>query len=113
MGQHKEALDILIHELCDFVGAETYCVTNGQSAGVISTVAAITHDLHQTVARSSSVAEKPLPPIVLEDEYLPPEQLTERRALFTMLFKSYIAIEDRYKEKNSRVLVVFWLIIFT
>lgn len=95
MGKHKEALDILIHELCDFVGAETYCVTNGQSTGTIATTPTITHNSHQTIARSSSLAEKPLPPIVLEDEYLVPEQLTERRALFAMLFKSYIAIEDR------------------
>jgi hypothetical protein len=94
MGKHKEALDILIHELCDFVGAETYCVTNGQSTGVIATVAT-TEDAHQIVARSSSLVDKPLPPLTMENDYLSPEQLIERRALFTMLFKSYIAIEDR------------------
>ncbi|GAN02424.1 transforming growth factor-beta receptor-associated protein 1 isoform X1 [Mucor ambiguus] len=82
MSKHKEALDILIHQLCDFVGAETYCVTNGQSTGVIPTAAL------------SLVAEKPLPPLILEDEYLSPESLIERRSLFTMLFKSYIAIQD-------------------
>ncbi|KAK4513889.1 uncharacterized protein ATC70_005896 [Mucor velutinosus] len=81
MSKHKEALDILIHQLCDFVGAETYCVTNGQSTGVIPTSASL-------------AAEKPLPPLILEDEYLSPESLNERRSLFTMLFKSYIAIQD-------------------
>lgn len=81
MSKHKEALDILIHELCDFVGAETYCVTNGQSTGVIPTIV--------------SLAEKPLPPLILDDEYLSPELLNERHLLFTMLFKSYIAIKDR------------------
>jgi len=81
MSKHKEALAILIHQLCDFVGAETYCVTNGQSTGVIPTTA--------------SLAEKPLPPLILDDEYLSPESLNERRLLFTMLFKSYIAIQDR------------------
>ncbi|CAO0793490.1 unnamed protein product [Mucor circinelloides] len=80
MSKHKEALAILIHQLCDFVGAETYCVTNGQSTGVIPTTA--------------SLAEKPLPPLILDDEYLSPESLNERRLLFTMLFKSYIAIQD-------------------
>lgn len=82
MSKHKEALDILIHQLCDFVGAETYCVTNGQSTGVIPTAAVL-------------AAEKPLPPLILEDEYLSAESLDERRSLFTMLFKSYIAIQDR------------------
>ncbi|KAI8640536.1 vacuolar sorting protein 39 domain 2-domain-containing protein [Parasitella parasitica] len=80
MSKHKEALDILIHELCDFVGAETYCVTNGQSTGVIPATVPL--------------AEKPLPPLILDDEYLSPKSLNERRSLFTMLFKSYIAIKD-------------------
>ncbi|KAI8342937.1 CNH domain-containing protein [Chlamydoabsidia padenii] len=35
LGKHQEALDILIHELGDFVGAETYCATNGRSTGII------------------------------------------------------------------------------
>lgn len=86
MSKHKEALDILIHQLCDFVGAETYCVTNGQSTGVIPTTASL---------NAAAAAEKPLPPLILEDEYLSPESLNERRSLFTMLFKSYIAIQDR------------------
>ncbi|KAL9546656.1 hypothetical protein MBANPS3_006557 [Mucor bainieri] len=90
MSKHKEALDILIHQLCDFVGAETYCVTNGQSTGVIPTTTTTT----TTTTASSSSAEKPLPPLILQDEYLSPESLSERRALFTMLFKSYIAIQD-------------------
>lgn len=103
MSKHKEALDILIHELCDFVGAETYCVTNGQSTGVIPTVVSNDDDHHQTIARSSSLAikDKPLPPLIIEekeedDQYcLSSEQLNERRILFTMLFKSYISIKDR------------------
>ncbi|KAI7898931.1 uncharacterized protein BX663DRAFT_442228 [Cokeromyces recurvatus] len=70
MNKHKEALDILIHELHDFVGAETYCVTNGKSLTLNK--------------------EK------FEEEYLSTKQLNERRALFTMLFKSYIAINNRY-----------------
>jgi hypothetical protein len=98
MGKHKEALDILIHELCDFVGAETYCVTNGQSTGVIPT-AASDDDQHQTMARSSSLAiqDKPLPALIFEQDqyYLSTEHLNERKTLFTMLFKSYISIKDR------------------
>ncbi|KAI8093371.1 uncharacterized protein BX664DRAFT_357822 [Halteromyces radiatus] len=35
LGKHQRALDILIHELGDFVGAETYCATNGKSTGII------------------------------------------------------------------------------
>lgn len=99
MAKHKEALDILIHELCDFVGAETYCVTNGQSTGVIPTTASDDDDHHQTMARSSSLAiqDKPLPSLVPEQvqDYLSIDQLNERKSLFTMLFKSYMAIEDR------------------
>lgn len=103
MSKHKEALDILIHELSDFVGAETYCVTNGQSTGVIPTAASDDNNdqpQHQIMPRSSSLAavkEKPLPILVSErdEAYLSTEQLNERKALFTMLFKSYIAIKDR------------------
>lgn len=110
MSKHKEALDILIHELCDFVGAETYCVTNGQSTGVIpddiqqAAPADEQHQKHLTPpARSSSlqnnVVDKPLPPIKLQEEeneeYLDPEQLNERKVLVTMLFKSYLDIKDR------------------
>lgn len=104
MSKHKEALDILIHELSDFVGAETYCVTNGQSTGVIPTVTSDDDDHHQTLARSSSLTinNKPLPHLyqkeeqVEEDEsYLSEENLNERRTLFTMLFKSYLSIKDR------------------
>ncbi|CAO3595317.1 unnamed protein product [Absidia cylindrospora] len=39
IGRHQEALDILIHQLGDFVGAETYCATNGKSTGIIPSVA--------------------------------------------------------------------------
>ena len=88
MSKHKEALDILIHQLGDFVGAETYCVTNGQSTGVIPSTAA-------ALPAAAAAAEKPLPPLILEDEYLSPASLDERRSLFTMLFKSYIASQDR------------------
>lgn len=83
MSKHKEALDILIHDLCDFVGAETYCVTNGQSTGVVPN------------PTKDSWTEKPLPPLIVEDEYLSLEHLNERRTLFTMLFKTYITIKDR------------------
>ncbi|KAI7897305.1 vacuolar sorting protein 39 domain 2-domain-containing protein [Mucor mucedo] len=107
MGKHKEALDILIHELSDFVGAETYCVTNGQSTGVIPAAASDDDNdqqqqqqqQHQTMPRSSSlvgVKERPLPTLIPEKDgdYLSTDQLNERKALFTMLFKSYIAIKD-------------------
>lgn len=83
MSKHKEALDILIHDLGDFMGAETYCVTNGQSTGVIPNPV------------DSSWREKPLPPLIVEDENSSLENLEERRTLFTMLFKTYIAIKDR------------------
>jgi hypothetical protein len=108
MSKHKEALDILIHELSDFVGAETYCVTNGQSTGVISSLAA-DDDVEQlhTPARSSSLnttsinQDKPLPIIPSKDleeeneEYLSPEVFNERKTLFTMLLTSYLSIKDR------------------
>lgn len=83
MRKHKEALDILIHDLSDFVGAETYCVTNGQSTGVIPN------------PETTSWQEKPLPPVIVEDEYLSPEHLKERQVLFTMLFKTYVTIKDK------------------
>ncbi|ORX54477.1 hypothetical protein DM01DRAFT_1321815 [Hesseltinella vesiculosa] len=35
LGMHQEALNTLIHELGDFVGAEIFCATNGQSTGSI------------------------------------------------------------------------------
>ncbi|KAI9472064.1 MAG: CNH domain-containing protein [Benjaminiella poitrasii] len=68
MNKHKEALEILIHDLHDFVGAETYCVTNGKSPMLNEGM--------------------------FEEDYLSSAQLNERRTLFTMLFKSYIAIKD-------------------
>lgn len=83
----------MIHELCDFVGAETYCVTNGQSTGVVP-------DDHQ---QPFSAKDKPLPIILQEDdtEYISPEHLNERKTLFTMLFKSYLAIKDRYVNERN------------
>ncbi|KAG1464110.1 hypothetical protein G6F46_003095 [Rhizopus delemar] len=83
LGMHKESLDMLIHQLSDFVGAETYCVTNGHSIGVIPSAG--------IPARSSSLAEKPLPPI---DENMSPEKIEERHILFTMLFNIYLSIND-------------------
>ncbi|RCH95262.1 transforming growth factor, beta receptor associated protein 1, partial [Rhizopus stolonifer] len=98
MNKHKEALDILIHDLCDFVGAETYCVTNGQSIGMIPPIVINTQPTTQKILpRTSSLAaavERPVPLIAIEDEYLSPENLKERSILFTMLFKSYLAIKD-------------------
>jgi hypothetical protein len=93
MNKHKKALDILIHELCDFVGAETYCVTNGQSTGVIP----------DDCQRPTSLKDKPLPIIIEEDDsnYISPENLNERKTLFTMLFKSYLSIKDRYETMET------------
>lgn len=84
LGMHKESLDMLIYQLSDFVGAETYCVTNGQSTGVIPST--------DIPTRSSSLAEKPLPPI---DENMSPEKIEERHVLFTILFNIYLSINDR------------------
>jgi hypothetical protein len=98
MGKHKESLEILIHQLGDFVGAETYCVTNGQSTGVVP--AEINDDRsHQTTpARSSSLAvTKPLPSVLKElpdEDELSLDDLLERRTLFSMLFKTYIGIKE-------------------
>ncbi|RCH94337.1 hypothetical protein CU097_012873 [Rhizopus azygosporus] len=83
MNKHQESLDILINELYDFVGAETYCVTNGHSAGIIPSTT--------VPVRSSSLSEKPLPSV----EYVSSDQMTERSELFMMLFNAYISIKDR------------------
>ncbi|KAG1471819.1 hypothetical protein G6F56_001908 [Rhizopus delemar] len=87
MGKHGESLDILIHGLSDFVGAETYCITNGSSAGIIPTTT--------IPARTSSLSEKPLP----LTEYISEKDLEERRVLFTKLFNLYLSID------NSRLMV--------
>lgn len=83
MGKHGESLDILIHGLSDFVGAETYCITNGSSAGIIPTTT--------IPARTSSLSEKPLP----LTEYISEKDLEERRVLFTKLFNLYLSIDNR------------------
>ncbi|RUP14376.1 hypothetical protein BC936DRAFT_139679 [Jimgerdemannia flammicorona] len=36
LANHQQALQILVHDVRDFVGAETYCVTGGQSIGLVS-----------------------------------------------------------------------------
>ncbi|CEG63955.1 hypothetical protein RMATCC62417_01017 [Rhizopus microsporus] len=82
MNKHQESLDILINELYDFVGAETYCVTNGHSAGIIPSTT--------VPVRSSSLSEKPLPSV----EYVSSDQMTERSELFMMLFNTYLSIKD-------------------
>ncbi|KAG1170351.1 hypothetical protein G6F70_007735 [Rhizopus microsporus] len=82
MNKHQESLDILINELYDFVGAETYCVTNGHSAGIIPSTT--------VPVRSSSLSEKPLPSV----EYVSSDQMIERSELFMMLFNAYISIKD-------------------
>ncbi|KAI8346357.1 hypothetical protein EDC96DRAFT_521434 [Choanephora cucurbitarum] len=98
LNRHKEALDTLIHDLSDFVGAETYCVTNGKSAGItppaiINTQAATVQTLPRTSSLAASI-DKPLPLAIIEDDSVSSEQWQERSALFTMLFKSYLAIKD-------------------
>lgn len=102
MKRHEEALNILIHQLSDFVGAETYCVTNGRSTGVVPEV--IQENRSVTPARASSlkqspdpakkaVAERNIESASSSDKEF--EQPDERRQLFSMLLKTYLAIEDR------------------
>ncbi|KAI8994624.1 hypothetical protein BDB01DRAFT_846646 [Pilobolus umbonatus] len=99
MNNHKEALGILIHALNDFVGAEIYCITNGQSIGDSPTPKG---NINQVMPRSSSLSnqkvQKPFPPIIQEnEENLSTEQLSQRQQLFTMLFDSFLSIKDRDK----------------
>ncbi|KAG0171260.1 hypothetical protein DFQ30_001230, partial [Apophysomyces sp. BC1015] len=93
MGMHEEALHILIHDLGDFMGAETYCVTNGQSTGTIPEIEA-----HQTIppARLSALNQAPKTENNLDSmEKLETEQVNERRQLFSMLLRTYLAIKER------------------
>ncbi|KAI9491306.1 hypothetical protein BDB00DRAFT_883883 [Zychaea mexicana] len=111
MKEHEEALRILIHELEDFVGAETYCVTNGQSTGAVPDIAPV-HTTMITPARTSSLnrfektasskkkkkAGKEATPLTQEESA---QQLNERRQLFSMLLKTYLAIKERGTAINS------------
>ncbi|KAJ8655866.1 hypothetical protein O0I10_008530 [Lichtheimia ornata] len=96
MKRHEDALRILIHDLGDFVGAETYCVTKGQSTG---TVPAIIMQESVTPARTSSLSKKQVVKKKQQEEDaipLPelPEENDERRALFSMLLQTYLSIKD-------------------
>ncbi|KAI9323410.1 hypothetical protein BX666DRAFT_1847484 [Dichotomocladium elegans] len=86
MKRHEEALRILIHDLGDFVGAETYCVTNGQNTGAIPEIQE--NGVSQT--STSTVVKEDAVPIPLSAE-----RIIERRCLFSMLLKTYLGIEDR------------------
>ncbi|KAI9264961.1 hypothetical protein BDA99DRAFT_546741 [Phascolomyces articulosus] len=113
MKKHEEALQILIHELEDFVGAETYCVTNGYSTGAVPDILPIqgpvvtparTSSLNRSTDKSLSKKKKkkatsvadnnkePKPPFTQEQVS---QQLNERRQLFSMLLKTYLAIKER------------------
>lgn len=99
MKKHEDALRILIHDLGDFVGAETYCVTKGQSTG---TVPAIVMQESVTPARTSSLSKKQVvKKKQLEEDEIPlpalPEENDERRSLFSMLLQTYLSIKDRYQ----------------
>ncbi|KAI8988123.1 hypothetical protein BDF20DRAFT_970210 [Mycotypha africana] len=85
LGDHKEALTILVRDLQDFAGAEIYCLTNGQSVGLIP---------HTPTAESGSFKDKPLLPLQCDDTQHSKENFTERQALFSMLLQSYIAAPD-------------------
>ncbi|KAI7847334.1 hypothetical protein BDC45DRAFT_542029 [Circinella umbellata] len=110
MKKHEEALQILIHELEDFVGAETYCVTNGQSTGAVPDIISVQGPV-VTPARTSSLNhhkekerslkkkkkkadKKPKSLSSLTHEQVS-QQLNERRQLFSMLLKTYLAIKER------------------
>ncbi|KAI9279181.1 hypothetical protein BY458DRAFT_432090 [Sporodiniella umbellata] len=82
MGNHEESLNILVHDLSDFVGAETYCVSNGSCVGEVPT---------NTPTRSSSLSEKRL--LLAEDESI--EDIEEKCVLFSSLFDIYRNINDR------------------
>ncbi|KAI9031812.1 hypothetical protein CLU79DRAFT_730299 [Phycomyces nitens] len=109
MRMHTEALHILIHDLGDFMGAETYCVTNGHSAGTI--VENIKPPpKHPIPVRTSSLAapiaqkDKKVSPQgrddknvrkVIEQKKLSGSELEERKNLFSMLLKTYLTIKDK------------------
>ncbi|KAL0078710.1 hypothetical protein F4703DRAFT_1796795 [Phycomyces blakesleeanus] len=109
MRMHTESLHILIHDLGDFMGAETYCVTNGHSAGAISDNLN-TPSKHSIPVRTSSLAapvaqkdKKPLPKERdeknvgrkgIEQKKLSGSELEERKNLFSMLLKTYLTIQN-------------------
>ena len=126
MKKHEEALQILIHGLEDFVGAETYCVTNGQSTGIVPDIVPVQGPV-VTPARASSLnhhkkkgrsslkknkkkadKEPKSSPSSLTQEQLS-QQLNERRQLFSMLLKTYLAIKERYAQLCKQVFF-FWLL---
>lgn len=96
MKRHREALDILIKDISDYGGAETYCVTNGQSTGTIPDTVMI------PPARSSSLqgTSKRKKPKKKEDQEpgVPEQQqhLQERRELFSILLRLYLTLENKY-----------------
>ncbi|KAI8139926.1 hypothetical protein BJV82DRAFT_625529 [Fennellomyces sp. T-0311] len=104
MKKHEEALQILIHELEDFVGAETYCVTNGRSTGVVPDIVAMqtpavtparTSSLNRTAAPSKKKKKKASDKIKPLTEEESTQQLNERRQLFSMLLRTYLAIKEK------------------
>lgn len=97
MKEHPKALTILIHNLCDFVGAETYCVTNGESAGTLPEMPT-TSAPSMPPARTSSLKKsknKPLPEMPTETRQPTSEQVQERRELFAMLLRTYLDLQDK------------------
>ncbi|KAI7862981.1 vacuolar sorting protein 39 domain 2-domain-containing protein [Spinellus fusiger] len=109
MGMHTEALYILIYDLGDFTGAETYCVTSGQSVGTIIDLVQTQSTQLQPTRSSSLAANKHYKSsdTKKEREYtqkmsrmdmmlkkLSKEELEERRTLFSTLLKTYLAIQD-------------------
>ena len=105
MRKHEEALQILIHELEDFVGAETYCVTNGQSTGVVPDIVAeqtpaVTppraSSLNQITKPSKKKKKKSRREAITLTEEQSMQQLSERRQLFSMLLRTYLAIKEKY-----------------
>ncbi|KAF7725930.1 transforming growth factor, beta receptor associated protein 1 [Apophysomyces ossiformis] len=92
MGMHEQALHILIHDLGDFVGAETYCVTNGQSTGIVPQF-----EESQTISSGGTPVLNGLEKSEIQTDSVEgfgPEQLNERRRLFSMLLKTYLAISE-------------------
>ena len=125
MKKHEEALQILIHELEDFVGAETYCVTNGQSTGAVPDIISVQGPV-VTPARTSSLNhhkekerslkkkkkktdKKPKSLSSLTHEQVS-QQLNERRQLFSMLLKTYLAIKERYVQLSGQAFILFWFL---
>ncbi|KAI8384808.1 uncharacterized protein BYT42DRAFT_603782 [Radiomyces spectabilis] len=99
MGHHEEALNVLIHTIGDFVGAETYCVTNGNSTGVIPDDISVSNKRIPPARTSSLAQNQPPPPDTLptppeESTNLSPEEYKERRQLLSLLLKTYLGIKE-------------------